>query len=202
MWRKPLEVKPSPVASTAPATASVPTPSYSPASSPPASLAPKKEPVVEGPAASTFTAATVEPRANAGDSRISAGLKISGEISGSSDLFIDGDTQGKIRFVRARVTVGPNGKVQADIEAREIVVQGTVRGNLKASERIQLSESSRVQGILQTPRLGIEDGAKLRGKVDMTRSAESRSNSAVEKPAEKSSELDVLKPVTVLPDPE
>jgi len=197
MWHKPAEAKPSRLAST-PATA----PSYLPPSSPPASFAPKIEPGVEAPAASTFAAATVEPRANAGDSTISAGLKINGEISGSSNLFIDGETQGKIRFVEARVTVGPNGKVQSDIEAREIVVEGTVRGNLKASERIQLGESSRVQGILETPRLGIEDGAKLRGKVHMARSTESRSNSGVEKPREKSPELDVLKPVTVLPDPE
>jgi cytoskeletal protein CcmA (bactofilin family) len=108
-------------------------------------------------------------------------------------LYIDGEAQGKIRFAQARVTVGPNGRVQADIEAREIMVQGTVRGNLKASERIHLGEASRVQGSLQTPRLGIEDGAKLRGKVDMTRAAEPRSDSAAEIPAD----TEALKTVSV-----
>jgi cytoskeletal protein CcmA (bactofilin family) len=156
---------------------------------------------MQPPAAPTFSTAPAAARTNARDSKISAGLKIHGEISGSSDLYIDGEAQGKIRFALAQVTVGPNGRVQADIEAREIVVLGTVRGNLKASERIHLGESSRVQGSLQTPRLGIEDGAKLRGKVDMTRAGEARNESAVEKSVEKA-DAEALKPVAVQADEE
>jgi cytoskeletal protein CcmA (bactofilin family) len=128
-------------------------------------------------------------RANTGESRISAGLKINGEISGNSDLYIDAETQGKIRFIDARVTVGPNGRVNADIEAREIDVQGTLSGNLKASERIHLGASSRVQGSLQTPRLGIDDGAKLRGKVNMTRASETRNDSAASKTADRNTAI-------------
>jgi cytoskeletal protein CcmA (bactofilin family) len=100
---------------------------------------------------------------------IAAGLKISGEISGATDLYIDGEAQGKVRLPSARVTVGPNGRVQADIEAREIIVEGTVQGNLKAGERLHLGAASRVQGSILTPRIAIEDGARLRGKVEMVR---------------------------------
>jgi cytoskeletal protein CcmA (bactofilin family) len=184
MWRKPVEGKPSMVASKSPSTAQELPRSNSPT--------PQIEPSKQS-AAPAFSTAPVASRANTSDSRISAGLTIHGEISGTSDLYIDGEAQGKIRFAQARVTVGPNGRVQADIEAREIMVQGTVRGNLKASERIHLGEASRVQGSLQTPRLGIEDGAKLRGKVDMTRAAEPRSDSAAEIPAD----AEALKTVSV-----
>ena len=135
------------------------------------------------------------------------GLKFHGEISGSSDLYIDGEAQGKIRILQARVTIGPNGRVQADIEAREIIVQGALRGNLNASERIHLGQPSRVQGTLQTPRLGIEDGANLSGKVDMTRASDSRNESpagklpedSAEKLPQKSADVAALKPVAVLP---
>jgi cytoskeletal protein CcmA (bactofilin family) len=154
---------------------------------------PKSEPF-QPPAAPVFSSKPDVARANDGDSRISGGLKINGEISGSSDLYIDGQAQGKIRFPQAQVTVGPNGRVEADIEAREIEIHGTVSGNLKASERIRLGGSSRAQGTLQTPRLGIEDGAKLRGKVNMTRATEARNDSAVPKASDAD---DIEAPATV-----
>lgn len=107
------------------------------------------------------------------DSRIGAGLKIRGEITGSSDMYIDGDVQGKIRVGSGRLTVGPSGRVQADLEAREIVVNGTVLGNLKATDRVQLGSSGSVQGGVVTPRIGIDDGARLRGNVETARAGES-----------------------------
>jgi cytoskeletal protein CcmA (bactofilin family) len=122
--------------------------------------------------------APTAPASN-GTTTIAAGLKISGEISGTSDLYIDGETQGKVRLPNARVTVGPNGRVQADIEAREIIIEGTVQGNLKAGERLHLGAGSRVQGSVLTPRFAIEDGARLRGKVEMVRIGASQSASSV-----------------------
>ena len=112
---------------------------------------------------------------NGGPSTISAGLKIRGEITGTSDLIIDGDTQGKIRLTNGCVTVGPNGRVTADIDARDIVVNGTVQGNLKASESVRLGPNSHVEGSVLTPRIGIDDGARLRGNVEMTRPGETSS---------------------------
>lgn len=117
------------------------------------------------------------------DSRIGSGLKIRGEITGSSDMYIDGDVQGKVRIGAGRLTIGANGRVQADLEAREIFVNGTVLGNLKATDRVQLGSSGSVQGGVVTPRIGIDDGARLRGNVETARAGESVSNSA--KSAEK-----------------
>jgi cytoskeletal protein CcmA (bactofilin family) len=105
-------------------------------------------------------------------------LRIHGELSGTGDLYIDGEAQGSIRLGQSKVTVGPRGRVEADIEAREIVIEGAVQGNLRASESVRLGPASHVQGGLMTPRLAIEDGARLRGKVETTRVGESRRGAA------------------------
>ncbi|HTU35540.1 MAG TPA: polymer-forming cytoskeletal protein [Candidatus Acidoferrum sp.] len=107
-------------------------------------------------------------------STISAGLKIKGEITGTSDLTIDGETQGKVRLTNGRVTVGPSGRVIADIDAREIVVNGTVQGNLKATDSVRLGSSGHVEGSILTARIGIEDGARLRGNVEMIRAGQAQ----------------------------
>jgi cytoskeletal protein CcmA (bactofilin family) len=81
--------------------------------------------------------------------------------------------------------------VQADIEAREIVIEGSVQGNLKAGERVQLGAQSKVQGSVLTPRFAIEDGARLRGKVEMLRTGVSQVGASVES-AEDSSRAKVM----------
>jgi cytoskeletal protein CcmA (bactofilin family) len=166
MWNKSAEAKPSPQASV-------------PVIPAPVEIAQNTQAVSAPPAASVAYIApkTVVPN---GMTTISSGLKISGEISGTSDLYIDGETQGKIRLPNARVTVGPNGRVQADIEAREIIIEGSVQGNLKAGERVQLGAQSKMQGSVLTPRFAIEDGARLRGKVEMVRAGASPASSSAE----------------------
>ncbi|MGB9070823.1 MAG: polymer-forming cytoskeletal protein [Candidatus Acidiferrales bacterium] len=167
MWRKPAEGKPSSESYNQPVASAAPN-EYSPA--PQALAAPP------APSRSSAESAPVALGNNA--SKITSGLKINGEISGSADLFIDGELQGKLRLANARVTVGPNGRVQADIEAREIVVEGKVDGNLKASERAHFGSSSRVNGSVMTPRIGIDDGARLRGKVETVPTAPVRPTSS------------------------
>jgi cytoskeletal protein CcmA (bactofilin family) len=171
MWNKSAEAKPSSQASDtsgpvipAPAANTQQTPDTAAAPPTPQNSAPVH------PAAPPSTIVTT----------IAAGLKISGEISGTTDLYIDGEAQGKVRLPNARVTVGPNGRVQADIEAREIMIEGTVLGNLKSSERLYLGAASRVQGSVLTPRIAIEDGARLRGKVEMVRASGLQSDSSAE----------------------
>jgi len=116
-------------------------------------------------------------RANSA-SLIGAGLKIQGEITGDSDLVIEGEAHGRIRMVNGRVTVGANGRVNADIEAVEISVDGFVQGGLKASDRVRLGPASQVQGSVMTRRIAIEDGARLRGKVEMIRVGEAAAPAA------------------------
>ena len=106
------------------------------------------------------------PAGASGDSKIGVGLKIRGEIFGATDMYIDGDVEGKVHVGSGRLTIGTNGRVQADLEAREIFVNGSVVGNLKASDRVQLGPSGSVEGSVTTPRIGIDDGARLRGKVE------------------------------------
>ncbi len=174
MWRKPSEGKPS-------------SESYNPTvSTPVASQDTVPVPASRVPSQihSTPPARAAEPAAapaSRATSKISSGLKINGELSGDSDVYIDGEVQGKIRLGNTRVTVGPNGRVQADIDAREIVVDGTVQGNLKAGESAHFGASSRVTGSVITPRIGIDDGARLRGKVETVPAKPARESSAAVK---------------------
>lgn len=147
------------------ATASAPATTAVPAAAPAAKSATAWA-VPQAPAPAPQPVRTEEP------STISAGLKIKGEITGTSDLTIDGETQGKVRLTNGRVTVGPKGRVIADIDAREIVVNGTVQGNLKASDSVRLGPSGQVEGSILTARIGIDDGARLRGNVEMIRAGE------------------------------
>ena len=98
---------------------------------------------------------------------ISQGLRIKGEVTGTEDLFIDGHFEGKVNLSSGTLTVGPNGEVKADIFAREVIVRGRVDGRILGREKIQLWSTGNVAGDLQTERLTIEDGAVLRGRVEI-----------------------------------
>jgi cytoskeletal protein CcmA (bactofilin family) len=171
MWRKTDEVKPSSGTSETP---------------PPAPNVPNTASQVDSsrPTSIPTSSPHVKVATNSSGSAIIPGLKIQGEISGTADLYIDGEVQGSIRLGGAKLTVGPKGKVQADIEARAIQVEGNVRGNLKATEGIYLGAHGRAQGSLIAPRLGIEEGARVSGKVDMKRPGESRTETGAGKKTE------------------
>ena len=113
---------------------------------------------------------------------IGQGIRIKGEVSGKEDLFLDGFLEGKLDVSGATVTIGPNGKIKADIVAREIVVSGSVNGKLMGRDRVQLLSTGSVVGEVQTERLAIEDGAMLRGKVEtgkpLSKSGEAASSAA------------------------
>jgi cytoskeletal protein CcmA (bactofilin family) len=150
-----------------------------PTSAPPA---PAKSAPIVMQAAAPAPAPAVQSKGAEEASTISVGLKIKGEITGTSDLTVDGETQGKIRLTNGRVTIGASGRVAADIDAREIVVHGSVQGNLKASESVRLGPSGQVEGSILTPRIGIDDGARLRGNVEMIRPGEGQEASRRESP--------------------
>jgi cytoskeletal protein CcmA (bactofilin family) len=178
MWRKPNEGKPSePPPQPASAPVSTPVKSEEPAKTPPI---PPPQVAPSAPAPSMASMILTPPPSSSNLSKINAGLKIQGEVSGDTDLYIDGEIQGKVRMTNGRVTVGPNGRVQAEIEARQISVEGTVQGNLKASESTQFGPSSKVVGSVTSPRIGIADGAKLRGKIETIRAPQSPKSAAAE----------------------
>jgi cytoskeletal protein CcmA (bactofilin family) len=97
---------------------------------------------------------------------ISQGIKIKGEVTGSEDLFVDGQVDGKLSLTNGSLTIGPNGRVKADVTAREVIVRGTVEGKVSGRDKVQLWSTGQVIGEVQTDRLAIEDGAMLRGKVE------------------------------------
>ncbi len=104
------------------------------------------------------------PRAAAS---ISQGIRIKGEVTGTEDLFVDGFVEGKLNLTaNSCLTVGPNGNVKADLNAREIIVRGRVEGRVTARDKLQIGSTGQITGEVQTDRLAIEDGAMLRGKVE------------------------------------
>jgi len=108
------------------------------------------------------------PPVTAGDqATISKGLIIKGEITGSESLFVDGKVEGSISLPGNRVTVGRNGQVSASIAAREIVILGKVRGNVAASDRVDIRAEGALTGDVAAARISIEDGAFFKGGIDI-----------------------------------
>ena len=101
-------------------------------------------------------------------------LYIKGEVSGSEALYIDGRIEGKITMPESRVTIGRNGKVDASIHAREVVVMGKVTGNIECSDRVDIrAEGWGPHGDISTTRISVEDGAALKGGIQV-RSSEGK----------------------------
>jgi cytoskeletal protein CcmA (bactofilin family) len=98
---------------------------------------------------------------------IGKSVVVKGELSGSEDLFVDGEVEGSISLRGQSLTVGPNGHVRANIEARNVIVHGHVDGNLRASDRVDLRKSASLTGDISTARISIEDGAYFKGTIDI-----------------------------------
>jgi len=98
---------------------------------------------------------------------IGKSVVVKGELSGSEDLIVDGEVEGSIALRGQTLTVGPNGRVRANIEARNVVVHGRVNGNIKASDRVELRKSASLQGDIATARISIDDGAFFKGGIDI-----------------------------------
>jgi cytoskeletal protein CcmA (bactofilin family) len=98
---------------------------------------------------------------------IGRSLVIKGEVKGDESIYIDGQIEGTINFTDHRVTIGRNGKVNANIIAREVVVMGSVEGNLQCSDRVDIRAEGRLTGDITTQRISVEDGAVLKGSVQI-----------------------------------
>jgi len=110
---------------------------------------------------------------------IGASIKIVGDVSGDEDLTILGKIEGKIVLPKHSVTIGQSGRVKADIQAKFVSVAGEVHGNLVAGEQIVIRKTATMLGNLTAPRVGLEDGCRFRGAVEMEAPADKgRSNSS------------------------
>ncbi len=110
------------------------------------------------------------PEVNRGEeAHLGKSVTIKGEVSGSEDLYLDGQVEGSIDLKGNRLTVGPNGRVKANISARSAVIHGKLEGNINASDRVDLKQSAIVTGDIVTQRISIDEGAFFKGGVDISR---------------------------------
>ena len=108
-------------------------------------------------------------------------LVIKGEITGSEALYIDGRIEGKIIMPESRITVGRNGKVDASIQAREVIVMGKVTGNIDCSDRVDIRAEGSVSGDISTVRISVEDGAALKGGIQVRSEGKGNQNKQEQK---------------------
>lgn len=107
-----------------------------------------------------------EPRNTA---TIGKAVKINGQIFAKEDLYVDGDVEGTIESQDNKVTIGPNGRVQASVRAREVVILGQVQGNVEASDKVDIRKDAKLVGDIKTSRISIEDGALFKGSIDIVK---------------------------------
>ena len=95
---------------------------------------------------------------------------IKGELSGSEDLTIEGQVEGTIQLTENVLTIGPNGKIKAQVFAKSVIILGSVTGNVTASEKVDIRDNGSVDGDITSPKVAIAEGAHFRGAIDMNRS--------------------------------
>ena len=104
-----------------------------------------------------------------GVATIAEAVKVKGQIFSLEDLYVDGEVEGTVELLENKLTIGPNGKVQASLKAREVIVLGSVQGNVEASERLELRKDAHLVGDTKTARIVIEDGAYIKGSIDIVK---------------------------------
>ena len=100
---------------------------------------------------------------------IGKSVVIKGELNGSEDLTIEGHVEGTIQLRDHVLTIGPNGKIKAQVFAKAVIVLGEVHGNVTASEKVDIRDNGSVEGDIVSPRIAIAEGAHFKGSVDMQR---------------------------------
>ena len=104
-----------------------------------------------------------------GAALIGKSVTVKGQILSREDLFVDGEVEGSIEMQESKLTVGPNGREQAGIKAREIVVLGTIHGNVEVGDKIDIRKDAKLVGDIRTVRIVIEDGAYFKGSIDIAK---------------------------------
>jgi cytoskeletal protein CcmA (bactofilin family) len=125
---------------------------------------------MEANSAHTHTPGPSRPAMKSGPSEaavIGKSIKIDGDVRGDEDLLIKGEVRGTIHLPNNSVTIGSEGAVHAEVKAKTICVEGTVDGDLFATDRVSVRSSARVTGNIKAPRVGLDDGAHFKGSIEM-----------------------------------
>ena len=155
MWKRDEAVRPT--GSATPGTAPASTPSVQP-------------PAAEAARPQTQTNTSHDHRLEKSTVNIGKSVVIKGELNGSEDLTIEGQVEGKIELRQNVLTIGPNGKIKAQLFAKAVIILGEVTGNVTATEKVDIRDNGSVDGDIASPRVAIAEGAHFRGSIDMQRS--------------------------------
>jgi cytoskeletal protein CcmA (bactofilin family) len=166
MWKRDEAVKPTGSASPGPS------PAATPSAQPPAAEAARPQPNT-----------TSDHRLEKSTVNIGKSVVIKGELNGSEDLTIEGTVEGKIELRQNVLTIGPNGKIKAQLFAKAVIILGEVTGNVTATEKVDIRDNGSVDGDIAAPRVAIAEGAHFRGSIDMQRSGSKGEQKADQKPA-------------------
>src|SRR5450432_1285876 len=128
-----------------------------------------------------------EPEGRGGSAAVGKAVKITGQIHTKEDLYVDGEVEGTIEAMEHKLTIGPNGTVKATVRAREVVVLGSIAGNVEATDRLEIRKDAKLVGDIKTARIIIEDGAYFKGSIDIVKPEPARAPSKPSNPANPSS---------------
>jgi cytoskeletal protein CcmA (bactofilin family) len=106
-----------------------------------------------------------------GSAALGKNVTVKGQIFAREDLTIDGEVEGTVECHDHRLTIGPNARVQAGLKAREIIIQGSIQGNVEAADKIDIKREAKLVGDIKTSRIVIEDGAYFKGSIDISKAA-------------------------------
>lgn len=138
----------------------------------PAYTAPVAEPQRRETNTMSSPTRTFEPEANSvrsGSAALGKNVTVKGQIFAREDLTIDGEVEGTVECHEHRLTIGPNARVQAGLKAREIIIQGSIQGNVDATDKIDIKKEAKLVGDIKTSRIVIEDGAYFKGSIDISK---------------------------------
>jgi cytoskeletal protein CcmA (bactofilin family) len=113
--------------------------------------------------------ARFEPENRGGAATIGKAVKIIGNIFSREDLYVDGELEGTVEAMEHKLTIGPNGNVKSTVKAREVVVLGSIHGNVEATDKIEIRKDAKLAGDIRTARIIIEDGAYFKGSIDIVK---------------------------------
>ena len=167
MWKRDDAVKPAPPGGSGPAPAGAASPQSLPAN----------------PAPATERSSDANRGMEKGPVNIGKSVVIKGELTGSEDLTIEGHVEGKIELRQNVLTIGPNGKIKAQVFAKSVIILGEVTGNVTATEKVDLRDNGSIDGDIAAPRVAIAEGAHFRGSIDMQRAGAKSEQKPAEKPA-------------------
>jgi cytoskeletal protein CcmA (bactofilin family) len=119
----------------------------------------------------TYESDSTPTRSTGGSAALGKNVTVKGQIFAREDLTIDGEVEGTVECHEHRLTIGPNARVQAGLKAREIIIQGSIQGNVDATDKIDIKKEAKLVGDIKTSRIVIEDGAYFKGSIDISKAA-------------------------------